>query len=209
MEPASNKLTQLNSTTRQAAPQAQTNTSAERQESGSSVNMLRPLWRLRVPAGRGAAYSAAGGGDGRKKVIDRAGVQAAADRQRADDQARQMAQWVSSWMMPWERAQMDASVKPLKTWERVYWRLFLVFGTVGFAYETYVLGNRRVLRMADVDSRVTAPATSTTSSSDRLYRSNNAFRSHHLMSDAEANGEPSACDVAMGWGTTGDAESKM
>lgn len=52
------------------------------------------------------------------------------------------ARWASSWMMPWERAHMDAQRGPLTLWERVYWRLFVVLGGVGFAYETWVLGNR-------------------------------------------------------------------
>lgn len=39
---------------------------------------------------------------------------------------------------------MDAPVRPLKLWERVYWRLFVVLGAVGLAHETWVLGNRRV-----------------------------------------------------------------
>lgn len=56
------------------------------------------------------------------------------------------ARWATSWMMPWERAQMDVPSRPLTLWERAYWRLFVVLGTVGFVYETWVVGNRRVWR---------------------------------------------------------------
>jgi hypothetical protein len=37
---------------------------------------------------------------------------------------------------------MDSPRRPLSLWEKVYWRLFVVFGGVGLVYETYVLENR-------------------------------------------------------------------
>lgn len=82
---------------------------------------------------------------------------------------------------------MDVSSKPLRTWERVYWRLFVVFGTVGLAYETYVLGNCRVLRGGDVADLRTTRTMGGGAVGDALYRSNNALRSHHLMSDEEVD----------------------
>lgn len=83
-------------------------------------------------------------GSGKKRVWTRREVEAAAAAQRRHEEAVHQARYVSSWMMPWERAQMDAPARPLRPWERVYWRLFIVLGSVGFAYETWVLGNRRV-----------------------------------------------------------------
>lgn len=84
----------------------------------------------------------------KKKVIwTRADVEREAERQRQHEEAVRQARWATSFMTPWERAQMDFAPRnqPLKVWERVYWRLFVVLGGVGFAYETFVLGNRRVL----------------------------------------------------------------
>lgn len=78
------------------------------------------------------------------RIRDRRAVAAAAATQRRQKEAVDRARWASSWMMPWERAQMDSPTRPLKLWERVYWRLFVVLGGVGFAYETWVLGNRRL-----------------------------------------------------------------
>lgn len=129
-----------------------------------------------------------GGGRGRRKadvrktdVRNRAQVEAAAKRKREADEARHMAQWASHWMMPWERAQMDVPGRPLRTWERVYWRLFLVFGTTGFLYETYVLQNRRVLRgdqiMSDVGTNATAHH------SDLQH--DRAFNEHRLLTDED------------------------
>lgn len=61
-------------------------------------------------------------------------------------QLRDAAVRASSWMAPWERAQMDAPRQPLQLWEKVYWRLFVVFGGVGLAYEMYVVENRVLMR---------------------------------------------------------------
>lgn len=84
-------------------------------------------------------------GKGKKRIWTRKDVETAAAERRRYEEAVHQARWVSSWMTPWERAQMDAPTRPLRPWERVYWRLFVVLGGVGFAYETWVLGNRRVL----------------------------------------------------------------
>lgn len=84
-------------------------------------------------------------GKGKKRIWTRHDVETAAAERRRYEEAVQQARWVSSWMTPWERAQMDAPTRPLRPWERVYWQLFVVLGGVGFAYETWVLGNRRVL----------------------------------------------------------------
>lgn len=83
---------------------------------------------------------------GKKGVWTRGEVEAAAAKRRKHEAAVQHARWVTSWMAPWERAHMDGSGRPLQIWERVYWRLFVVLGGVGFVYETWVLGNRGVLK---------------------------------------------------------------
>lgn len=50
---------------------------------------------------------------------------------------------------------MDASSRPLSFSERLYWRVFVVLGTLGLAYETYVLGNRGVFtRDRSLDSQL-------------------------------------------------------
>jgi hypothetical protein len=43
---------------------------------------------------------------------------------------------------------MDAPRRPLAVWEKIYWRLFVVFGGVGLVYETYVLENHALLPSA-------------------------------------------------------------
>lgn len=83
---------------------------------------------------------------GKKGVRTRGEVDAAAAKRRKHEADLQHARWVTSWMAPWERAHMDGGGRPLQIWERVYWRLFVVLGGVGFVYETWVLGNRGVLK---------------------------------------------------------------
>lgn len=117
------------------------------------------------------------GGKRKPDIRDAAKVSATAKKQRADEDARKMAQWATHWMMPWERAQMDVPARPLNTWERVYWRLFLVFGTTGFLYETYVLQNRRVLR--NDTPRSEAYDATEHSHQDR------AFKEHRLLTDED------------------------
>lgn len=124
-----------------------------------------------------------------RKVWDRAAVRAAEDARREAERRRHVAQWASSWMMPWERAAMDHATRPLKLWERVYWRLFIAFGGIGFFYETYVLENRRVLLSSakrDVPEGCALPRVA----SGALHGGNHAFRSHRLLSDAEIDGAP-------------------
>lgn len=104
---------------------------------------MQRLFRRSVGSTRGL------GTDSHKKkkgVWGRDEVDAAAAKRRAHEAAVQHARWVTSWMAPWERAQLDGGGGPLQLWERVYWRLFVVLGGVGFVYETWVLGNRRVLK---------------------------------------------------------------
>ncbi len=31
----------------------------------------------------------------------------------------------SAWMLPWERRQMDGAATPLRTWEKLYWGIFV------------------------------------------------------------------------------------
>ena len=35
----------------------------------------------------------------------------------------------SAWMFPWEKRQMDGGNQPLRTWEKIYWGVFVT----GFA----------------------------------------------------------------------------
>lgn len=118
--------------------------------------------------------------DHKKRIWDRAAVEAAAAKRKQHERAVDNAKWASSWMMPWERAQMDTPTRPLKLWERVYWRLFIVLGGVGFAYETWVLGNRRIL----VPERAATPVCRDADFTG-MYAGNQAFRSQRLLSDDE------------------------
>lgn len=127
--------------------------------------------------------SSSPGSDPKKRVWDRAAVDAAAAERKRQAMAVDSAKWVSSWMMPWERAQMDAPSRPLKLWERVYWRLFVVLGGVGFAYETWVLGNRRIL----LPERAVPTGTSDAEITG-LYAGNQTFRSQRLLTDEEIEG---------------------
>lgn len=129
--------------------------------------------------------SSASGPDPKKRIWDRAAVDAAAAERKRHASAVESARWVSSWMMPWERAQMDFPSRPLKLWERVYWRLFIVMGGVGFAYETWVLGNRRIL----LPDRPTSTRTGD-SEITGLYAGNQTFRSQRLLTDEEIEAIP-------------------
>lgn len=128
----------------------------------------------------------------KKRIWDRAAVDAAAAERKRYESAVDSARWVSSWMMPWERAQMDSPTRPLKLWERVYWRLFVVMGGVGFAYETWVLGNRRIL----LPERAAAP-TGRDADVTGMYAGNQAFRSQRLLSDDEVEQFASASETSM------------
>ncbi|CAN8073058.1 unnamed protein product [Agarophyton chilense] len=110
------------------------------------------------------------------KVRDSASVQATAEKQLRHQAAMAQAKWVTSWMMPWERAQMDSPTRPLSVWERAYWRLFIALGGVGLIYETWVMGNRR-LWVSDQGSELE-------SATKELYN-DGAFRSTRLLSDDE------------------------
>lgn len=119
----------------------------------------------------------------RGALWDRARVEAAAAARRRHEQTLASARWATSWMMPWERAQMDVPTRPLKLWERVYWRLFVVLGGVGFAYETWVLGNRRIL-LPKTDAGLADVGVACVEDSG-LYHGNHAFRSHRFLTDDE------------------------
>ena len=85
---------------------------------------------------------------------------------------------------------MDSPTRPLKLWEHVYWRLFVVLGGVGFAYETWVLGNRRIMLpedTLDMALRDVEPDVSDAAPSG-LYAGNHAFRSHRFLTDDEIDG---------------------
>lgn len=94
------------------------------------------------------------------------------------------ARWATSWMMPWERAQMDVPSRPLTVWERVYWRLFIVLGSVGFVYETWVVGNRRVWREDQDMYKGFAVSSSREWPKETSYRARD-FNSNSLLSDDE------------------------
>lgn len=115
----------------------------------------------------------------KKRLWDRAAVDAAAAERKRHATLQENARWASSWMMPWERAQMDFPSRPLKLWERVYWRLFVVMGGVGFAYETWVLGNRRIW----LPERANADPCE--KERHGLYPGNQTFRSQRLLTDEE------------------------
>lgn len=129
--------------------------------------------------------SNASGHDPKKRIWDRASVDASAAERKRHASAVDSAKWVSSWMMPWERAQMDFPSRPLKLWERVYWRLFVVLGGVGFAYETWVLGNRRIL----LPER-SVPAKTSDAEITGLYAGNQTFHSQRLFTDEEIQAVP-------------------
>eukprot|EP00178_Gracilaria_changii_P021557 TRINITY_DN63_c1_g3_i1.p1 TRINITY_DN63_c1_g3~~TRINITY_DN63_c1_g3_i1.p1 ORF type:complete len:196 (-),score=56.86 TRINITY_DN63_c1_g3_i1:114-701(-) len=115
--------------------------------------------------------------DARQPLIrDSAHVQATAEAQRKQQAQLANARWVSSWMMPWERAQMDSPTRPLSLWERAYWRLFVALGSVGLIYETWVMGNRRLFTS---DSSSSAHLTQTEMYADDMLRST------RLLSDDE------------------------
>jgi hypothetical protein len=77
---------------------------------------------------------------------------------------------------------MDTPSRPLTTWERVYWRLFAVFGTFGLLHEVYVMENRGRL-FAGKQSR-DVPTLAAVPSAD-LIRGNHACNSHRLLTDDE------------------------
>lgn len=115
---------------------------------------------------------------GKPDVRELRDVLSAAERRRRAQAALDNARWVTSWMMPWERAQMDSPSTPLSVWERVYWRLFVALGGVGLIYETWVLGNRRLWTADDPAVALPRPH----SPSPELYR-RGELRSTTLMSD--------------------------
>lgn len=110
-----------------------------------------------------------------KRCRGKSDVEAAARAREKHEMAVRNAQWVSSWMMPWERAQMDIPTRPLFFWERVYWRLFFVLGGVGLVYETWVLGNTREWGRVKEGGR----------EGEGLYRKSGALKSTRLLSDEE------------------------
>lgn len=79
---------------------------------------------------------------------------------------------------------MDVQTRPLKLWERVYWRLFVVMGGVGFAYETWVLGNRGIW-IAGLEKKVEQVGGNGVSG---LYGGNQVFGSQRLLTDEEVEG---------------------
>lgn len=79
---------------------------------------------------------------------------------------------------------MDVQTRPLKLWERVYWRLFVVMGGVGFAYETWVLGNRGIWK-AGLEKQADRVGGNGVSG---LYGGNQVFGSQRLLSDEEVEG---------------------
>ena len=128
-------------------------------------------------------------------VYDRERLERLRQERQKRERAEEIARWATSWMMPWERAQMDGVCRPLKLWERVYWRLFIVFGGVGFAYETYVMGNFNLtwLGFSFGTSAPGAMSSEAYSGQERgaeikekeLYRCNSALRTHTMLSDEE------------------------
>lgn len=156
------------------------------------LTLLRRVFgvRSRPPAASSSALSRAA--EARRTTDD------AEQRRRAMQDAAERA---SSWMAPWERAQMDAPRRPLSVWERMYWQMFVVLGGVGFAYETYVLQNRPMTSSGSIPPASSVPNVSTSSGNshgmhasenDATYQAqmdvrsaNSASHSHKLLSDDE------------------------
>lgn len=83
---------------------------------------------------------------------------------------------------------MDAPTRPLRLWERVYWRLLVVVGGVGFAYETWVMGNRRLWK-GEIGGVVAGSGGGGEREVNGLYGGNHAFGSQRLLTDEEVRRE--------------------
>lgn len=68
------------------------------------------------------------------------------DERKSQEDLERMAQWVTSWMLPWERDQMDGRRRELVKWEEYYWVGFLTFGVAGLSWEVYVAQNSRLFK---------------------------------------------------------------
>jgi hypothetical protein len=77
---------------------------------------------------------------------------------------------------------MDSPSRPLTAWERLYWRLFAVFGTVGLLHEVYVLENRG--RLFNKSQHIETLSLSSLPSAELIY-GNHACNSHRFLSDEE------------------------
>ena len=77
-------------------------------------------------------------------VWDMSRVISEAAKARRGAQLEEMARWVTSWMLPWERDHMDGMKRELTPLEEMYWLALVVFGGSGLAWELYVVRNSRI-----------------------------------------------------------------
>lgn len=96
----------------------------------------------------------------------------------------------SAWLAPWERAQLNASQRPLSAAEKLYWQVFAVCAPVGLAYEIYVCENR-VFNPSVVFRDAVAPGTGSegnareSQSQGVLLLGNHGCRSHMFVGESD------------------------
>mmetsp|Transcript_524 Transcript_524/g.1793 ORF Transcript_524/g.1793 Transcript_524/m.1793 type:complete len:171 (+) Transcript_524:334-846(+) len=125
----------------------------------------------------------------KRKPISRVGVAARKERQRREREAEEerlrlqqeaqlqseqvaeakfLAAWATSCMLPWERAQMNVNKTPLKTWEKIYWAVFPVLGVAGFIYEMRG-SNSKVAKLFRKDKDDKKPTSSAEKMKESLF----------------------------------------
>jgi hypothetical protein len=114
----------------------------------------------------------------------------------SSQELREAAQRASSWMAPWERAQMDAPHRPLSTAEKVYFNLLAVFGPVGLVYELYVCDNKGSIFRQPQPPPAGGDGGGTQQEDGAqhafLIRGNHGCRSHVFVDDAQLSFAPAA-----------------
>lgn len=122
--------------------------------------------------------------------------------ERASNEAlHDAARRVSAGMAPWERAQMDAPSRPLSPYERLYWRLFAVFGSVGLIYEVFVLENRQfmpsVIRRGQMPEQASGDLQDANDEQHaHLIRGNHGTKSHLFVDEANQLADVGPSEVA-------------
>ena len=64
----------------------------------------------------------------------------------SEEELQRMAQWVTSWMLPWERDHLDGTKRELTPYEEYYWLGLCIFGGAGLSWEIYVAQNSRLFK---------------------------------------------------------------
>lgn len=152
---------------------------------------MQPIWRALL---RRVFRGAAGRPPASSSTAASASTPMSASQRASSDALHDAARRVSAGMAPWERAQMDAPSRPLSPFERLYWRLFAVFGSVGLIYEVFVLENRQfmpsVVRRGQLSDHT--PSDSVAGSAEqnagddqhaRLIRGNHGTKSHVFLEE--------------------------